>query len=341
MIRFVTILFLFASSLSFGQRAAPIDPASGLSLQAQRFITAAGTNTYTVTYTYPLSATYFSFLDLYIKFTNGNTGASTLNVNGLGAKAIKKNVSSALVSGDIVAGGVYELLYDGTDFQIVSATGTTNSNGWSLTGNTGTTPGPNYIGTNDNVGFEVKQNGHVDIYLTRSSTHYETILYDTTILSNAILIGASAGAGKVLTSDASGYATWQTPAASSQARAYLTAQTFTLGSTAGDTILKFLSASTDTMYRIGANMNILTDSSLAIAMKGIYTSESGNVVTQVFNTTSGTASNVNTSGVTGHGMDAKDIHVKALTNIFIEVIPSGTPSGGWATFNAGAIIQQE
>jgi len=49
-----------------------------------------------------------------------NTGACTLNVNSRGAKAIKKNVVTDLVTGDIVAGQIISVIYDGTNFQIVS-----------------------------------------------------------------------------------------------------------------------------------------------------------------------------------------------------------------------------
>jgi hypothetical protein len=80
--------------------------------------TAAGTNTYTATLNPAISA--YSATDVYfILFTNGNTGASTLNLNGLGAKAIVKNGSTAIISGDISAGQVYALAYDGTNLQIL------------------------------------------------------------------------------------------------------------------------------------------------------------------------------------------------------------------------------
>jgi hypothetical protein len=57
------------------------------------------------------------------KATNANTGASTLAVNGGSATAIKKNGSTALASGDIAAGQVVEVVYDGTNFQIVGGPG--------------------------------------------------------------------------------------------------------------------------------------------------------------------------------------------------------------------------
>jgi hypothetical protein len=50
---------------------------------------------------------------------NTNTGASTLDVNSVGTKAIQK-LGAALVAGDITAGDVVVLEYDGTQFQMVS-----------------------------------------------------------------------------------------------------------------------------------------------------------------------------------------------------------------------------
>lgn len=47
-----------------------------------------------------------------------NTGAVTLNVNGLGAKAITKNGTVALVAADIPSGAVCSVVYDGTQFQL-------------------------------------------------------------------------------------------------------------------------------------------------------------------------------------------------------------------------------
>lgn len=53
------------------------------------------------------------------KAANTNTGASTLNVNGLGAKAIQKR-GAALAAGDIAANNLVAVVYDGTQFQLVS-----------------------------------------------------------------------------------------------------------------------------------------------------------------------------------------------------------------------------
>jgi len=48
-----------------------------------------------------------------------NTGASTLNVNGLGAKALVKDVNIPLSTGDILVGQIITAIYDGTNFQVV------------------------------------------------------------------------------------------------------------------------------------------------------------------------------------------------------------------------------
>lgn len=79
--------------------------------------TAAGTNTYTATLAPSITALTTNMV-VTIKFTNANTAAATLNLNGTGAIAITKNGTTALVSGDITANSVHTLLYDGTRFII-------------------------------------------------------------------------------------------------------------------------------------------------------------------------------------------------------------------------------
>lgn len=84
---------------------------------------ATGTDTYTATIS-PAISGYSTGMSFNILFANANTGASTLNLNGLGAVALKKSASVALASGDIVAGAFFQVVYDGTNFQITTiATG--------------------------------------------------------------------------------------------------------------------------------------------------------------------------------------------------------------------------
>jgi hypothetical protein len=79
--------------------------------------TASGTNTYVSSVNAAITS-YDAAPMVVIKFTNGNSGASTINLNSLGAKTILKQ-GSALVSGDIKPGGMYILVYDGTNFQLI------------------------------------------------------------------------------------------------------------------------------------------------------------------------------------------------------------------------------
>lgn len=81
--------------------------------------TATGTDTYAATITPSITA-YTNTQRFFILFTNANTGAATLNLNTLGAKSIVKEGIKALVAGDIPAGSILCVAYDGTNFQIVN-----------------------------------------------------------------------------------------------------------------------------------------------------------------------------------------------------------------------------
>jgi len=79
-----------------------------------------GTDAYAITIT-PAITTYATGQVFTFKAGTANTGACTLNVSGLGAKTIKKDVSSDLATGDILANQIVMVEYDGTNMQIVSA----------------------------------------------------------------------------------------------------------------------------------------------------------------------------------------------------------------------------
>jgi hypothetical protein len=51
--------------------------------------------------------------------SGANTTNVTLNIDGLGAKAVTKNGTTALAAGDIPAGALCEVVYDGTQFQLL------------------------------------------------------------------------------------------------------------------------------------------------------------------------------------------------------------------------------
>lgn len=81
--------------------------------------TAGGTaNALTLTLA-PAPTAYATFQRFIFKASSANTGAATLNVNSLGAPALKRLVDGTLrtlIAGDIAAGRIYEAIYDGTQF---------------------------------------------------------------------------------------------------------------------------------------------------------------------------------------------------------------------------------
>lgn len=94
--------------------------------------TASGTDTYTATIS---GVSAYTTHDAYeIIFTNANTGASTLNINALGAVALKKSVSTDLSSGDISAGQSFIVVYDGTNFQVIGIAGVSSIAWGDITG---------------------------------------------------------------------------------------------------------------------------------------------------------------------------------------------------------------
>lgn len=63
-------------------------------------------------------ASYAAGICLRVKVLNSNTGAATINVDGLGAVAIKRADGSALLGAELLAGSVVDLTYDGTVFRL-------------------------------------------------------------------------------------------------------------------------------------------------------------------------------------------------------------------------------
>lgn len=84
------------------------------------YLTVTGTNSILGTAALGMNAyvtgQVFSFVS-----AGANTGAVTININAIGAKSIKKSGTLALAADDIPAGAAIQILYDGTNFQLISA----------------------------------------------------------------------------------------------------------------------------------------------------------------------------------------------------------------------------
>lgn len=88
---------------------------------------ASGTNVYTVSLT-PALQSYVNGQVVFIRFTNSNTAASTININSLGARNIFKN-GIALNSGDISGNSLVVLAFNSTDNRFDMISGGASSGG--------------------------------------------------------------------------------------------------------------------------------------------------------------------------------------------------------------------
>jgi len=81
-----------------------------------QYAVASGTTTITATLT-PAPAAYAIGMQVTLSMPNAASGASTLDLNGLGAKTIKK-AGAAIAGGEWIANQPTTFIYDGTDFQV-------------------------------------------------------------------------------------------------------------------------------------------------------------------------------------------------------------------------------
>lgn len=88
-------------------------------------ITVTGTNTLIGTSVPPYTAYVAGMTLSFIPVAN-NTGAVTIDVDGLGAKNIYSGPSTALTGGELAVGKIANVEYDGTRFQLFGATGIAN-----------------------------------------------------------------------------------------------------------------------------------------------------------------------------------------------------------------------
>lgn len=84
----------------------------------------------------PVPFAYYVGMTIWTFPNHANTGAATINVNGLGAKNILQLNAAPLVANMLFTGSLYELVFDGTNFRL---TGVSNIVGGVLTG---TLPNP-------------------------------------------------------------------------------------------------------------------------------------------------------------------------------------------------------
>lgn len=87
------------------------------------YITAGGSANALTAALAPAVASLTAGLVVNLKVNTANTGAATLNVNGLGAAPIVRANGGPLVANDLIAGEIVSLIYDGTSFRVQRAVG--------------------------------------------------------------------------------------------------------------------------------------------------------------------------------------------------------------------------
>src|SRR3990172_3103670 len=128
-------------------------------IDAYKGTTTNTVNAYSVTISSITATSPYDGQKIWVKFNVANTGAVTLQVNSYVARAITLN-GSALVANDIVINQYVSLVYylAGTSWQMTRPGSGAAITDWSLTGNSGTVDGTNFIGTTDNIPFNIRVN---------------------------------------------------------------------------------------------------------------------------------------------------------------------------------------
>ena len=120
------------------------------------FVVAGGTaDVVTLTYS-PVVAAYVLGLQLSFIASGTNTGAMTINANGLGAKALKGAGGSAMSVGQITTGMYVKAIYNGTDFTVIQPSYTNTQTPHITTAASGASPDSTaddfYIENDNDVG---------------------------------------------------------------------------------------------------------------------------------------------------------------------------------------------
>ena len=117
-------------------------------------VTTGAANTYLANLT-PAPAAYTDGMGIVVKINAANTGASTINVNGLGAKAVVDGKGNALTTGKLRLNGTYSLKYNTTSGNFILQGSDSSGNATPadlLAGKTASTDAGDIVGSMNNIG---------------------------------------------------------------------------------------------------------------------------------------------------------------------------------------------
>ncbi len=173
------------------------DAVNAVSIQNNRLtyaVAVANGNTYTV-FLKVAPLQYMAGMIVSFKTSGANIGSDSLNINNLGAKAILKNVTDALLPNDIAANQVVSAIYDGSAFQIISQLRSSNSFSGALAGEVTGTQSATMIANNAVTTIKVADNAITDAKLANGISYGKLNLNNSIIGSD--LTDASIGTNKI------------------------------------------------------------------------------------------------------------------------------------------------
>jgi len=181
-------------------------------LQLGTFAADSGsTDAYACTYS-PAITSYVTGVTYKFKANTANTGAATIDINGLGAKTIVKvasGITTTLADNDIRAGQWVEMIYDGTNMQMQSmlgnapaGAGTVTSVAQSFTGGLISVAGSPITGSGTLALTVAGTSGGIPYFNSASSW-----LSSAALAANALMIGGGAGAAPATTTTGTGVLT--------------------------------------------------------------------------------------------------------------------------------------
>lgn len=182
-------------------------------LQAATFAADAGANdTYTATYS-PAITAYVTGVHYRFKANTANTGAATININGVGAKTIVKvagGITTALADNDIRAGQWVDLVYDGTNMQMQSLLGNAASGSGTVTasGTPASTYVPTWTSATDITGTSaltlINASTNARLVIASGSTQTSALALNSNGADQAYISAEGSGANKYITGSGTG-----------------------------------------------------------------------------------------------------------------------------------------
>jgi hypothetical protein len=110
-----------------------------IALPLQCADTSSSSTTYTCTTTPSIAALTKGDTFIFTSANQANSGASTLNIDAIGAKTLQKWEGTALAAGDIASGGALVVVYDGTNLQLMTIGNAPSGGGSGTVGSCATT----------------------------------------------------------------------------------------------------------------------------------------------------------------------------------------------------------